>query len=25
MLLALGSAWSERDAGVTWLADHSTG
>ncbi|MCO3232784.1 DUF4880 domain-containing protein [Pseudomonas aeruginosa] len=25
VLLALGSAWSERDAGVTWLADHSTG
>ncbi|MCO2360232.1 FecR family protein [Pseudomonas aeruginosa] len=25
MLLALGSAWNERDAGVTWLADHSTG
>ncbi|MCO3280055.1 DUF4880 domain-containing protein [Pseudomonas aeruginosa] len=25
VLLALGSAWNERDAGVTWLADHSTG
>lgn len=25
MLLALGSAWNERDAGVSWLADHSTG
>ncbi|MCO3883716.1 DUF4880 domain-containing protein [Pseudomonas aeruginosa] len=25
VLLALGSAWNERDAGVSWLADHSTG
>ena len=25
MLLALGSAWNERDAGVSWLADHATG
>ncbi|MCO3276273.1 DUF4880 domain-containing protein [Pseudomonas aeruginosa] len=25
VLLALGSAWNERDAGVTWLADHATG
>ncbi|MBI8671810.1 FecR domain-containing protein, partial [Pseudomonas aeruginosa] len=25
VLLALGSAWSERDAGVSWLADHATG
>ncbi|MCR6978325.1 FecR domain-containing protein, partial [Pseudomonas aeruginosa] len=25
VLLALGSAWNERDAGVSWLADHATG
>ncbi|MCV4083389.1 FecR domain-containing protein [Pseudomonas aeruginosa] len=25
VLLALGSAWSERDAGVSWLADYATG
>ncbi|MBG4611088.1 FecR family protein, partial [Pseudomonas aeruginosa] len=24
-MLALGSAWNERDAGVSWLADHATG
>ncbi|HBO5219717.1 TPA: DUF4880 domain-containing protein, partial [Pseudomonas aeruginosa] len=25
VLLALGSAWNDRDAGVSWLADHATG